>query len=307
MTSRQISPCTVGKRKASLCSLWVPEAGGEVAAADARRKATVNVSVMMSVGVHALLIFAMTLHASPRVPMSGGGQSNATASVPVFTAVEMNPQLSPRQQPEVLPLTGGTPMRSPLTASERGTVSLPVRKKVSPLPAKPSAVMRAANAAGKSAPVTRPPVTGRTHTVSVQRRSPEVMNPGFTGGTVSEKGSSENTPRLPAENTGSTHTAVARAGAGEQPHASVNALLRRVNYPQRARALGVEGRVKLRFDVTADGKVTHVRITEENPAGVFSGELYKDIARWRYQKGAAAENQTVTIIFKLSGAVALTD
>ncbi len=307
MTSRQISPCTVGKRKASLCSLWIPEAGGEVSAADARRKATVNVSVMMSVGVHALLIFAMISHAPSRVLMSGGGQSNASSAVPVFTAVQVNPQSPERLPPKVLPVTVGTPARSPLPVSERGTVALPAMKKIPHASEKPSRAVRAAHSTGKSVAVTRPRVAGRTQPVSVQRRPPGVTKPRLASRAMSDGASLENIARVPPENAGTGNTATTRAGAGEHPHATVKALTRRVNYPQRAKALGVEGRVKLRFDVTADGTVTHVRITEENPAGVFSGGLYKDIARWRYQKGAAAENQTVTIIFKLSGAVALAD
>ncbi len=259
---------------------------------------------MMSVGCHALLIFAVIYHASSPVLMSGGGQSNASSAVPVFTAVQMSRQPPVRLSPEVVPATVGTATQSPLPVSAHGTVTLPAIKKVPHSSEKPSP---AVHSGGKNVPVTRQPAAGKTQPASAQRLPPVVTEPRRTRGATSEGNSLENIARVSPQNAGNGNTASARTGAGQQPHTPVKALIRRVNYPQRAKALGVEGRVKLRFDVTAGGTVTHVRITEENPAGVFSGELYKDIARWRYQKGAAAENQTVTIIFKLSGAVALAD
>ena len=290
-----------------MCSLWGPEAGGETPVSNAWRKVKVNAPVMMSVGCHALLILAVITYASSPVMMSGGGQSNASSDVQEFTAVQLSPQPPISRPQDGVPATGETPKRAPLPVSEHGTVALPASKKVLHSSEKPSTAMRATHSTGKSVAVARRMATGRTQHAPAQRRPPVGPESGPARGRTSDGVAAENIARESPQNTGNSNTAPARAGAGQQPHATVRALTRRVSYPQRAKALGVEGRVKLRFDVTAGGMVTHVQITEENPAGVFSGELYKDIARWRYQKGAAAGDQTVTIIFKLSGAVALTD
>ncbi|WP_437609184.1 TonB family protein [Erwinia sp. V71] len=108
-----------------------------------------------------------------------------------------------------------------------------------------------------------------------------------------------------AEKTGSASSGHAAQGAGSSNNASFKALHRRVNYPQRAKALGVEGRVRIQFDVTASGTVTNVRILSETPRGVFAAAIQPDITRWRYQTQQAVSDQVVSIVFKLNGQVQL--
>ncbi|ANE76202.1 TonB family protein [Dickeya solani] len=93
----------------------------------------------------------------------------------------------------------------------------------------------------------------------------------------------------------------ASQGAGTSQTGTLKALQRRVNYPVRARSMGVEGLVRLRFDVTASGTVTNIRVLSENPDGMFSSDVIKDMARWRYQAGSAVADQTVSVIFRLNG------
>ncbi len=93
----------------------------------------------------------------------------------------------------------------------------------------------------------------------------------------------------------------ASQGAGTSQTGALKALQRRVNYPVRARSMGVEGLVRLRFDVTASGTVTNIRVLSENPDGMFSSDVIKDMARWRYQAGSAVADQTVSVIFRLNG------
>jgi TonB family protein len=69
--------------------------------------------------------------------------------------------------------------------------------------------------------------------------------------------------------------------------------------------MGVEGQVRLRFDVTSSGTVTNIRVLSENPDGMFSSDVIKDMARWRYQAGSPAIDQTVSVIFRLSGHIEL--
>lgn len=108
-----------------------------------------------------------------------------------------------------------------------------------------------------------------------------------------------------ASRQGESREGQADQGAGNDQSQVVKALQRRVNYPTRARAMGVEGRVRLQFDITDSGTVTAIRVLSEDPAGMFSHDVIKDMARWRYQSGTAATNQTVSVIFQLNGHIEL--
>lgn len=108
-----------------------------------------------------------------------------------------------------------------------------------------------------------------------------------------------------AVRTGSSDSGRAQTGAGSSATQNVKALHRRVNYPQRAKAMGVEGRVRVKFNITASGTITDVRILSETPTGVFAAAITKDMSRWRYQTQAEVNDQTVTIVFKLNGQIDL--
>ncbi|MFV7441531.1 TonB family protein [Acinetobacter pittii] len=86
---------------------------------------------------------------------------------------------------------------------------------------------------------------------------------------------------------------------------ALKALNRRLNYPTRARSLGVEGQVRVQFDITSNGTVTNIRVVSETPVGVFTDSVVKDMARWRYQTTGEVKNQIVNIVFKLDGRVVL--
>lgn len=83
----------------------------------------------------------------------------------------------------------------------------------------------------------------------------------------------------------------------------IKAIHRRVNYPNRARALGVEGKVTAQFDVSEHGMVRNISILSETPKGVFADAVLQDMARWRYESAHEATQQKVTILFKLNGQV----
>lgn len=95
----------------------------------------------------------------------------------------------------------------------------------------------------------------------------------------------------------------AAKGAGNETTSRVRVLNRRVNYPARARSMGVEGRVKVQFDISAFGTIKNIQILAEDPAGVFSGDLRRDITRWRYDITGEVKNQIVTVIYKLDGRI----
>jgi protein TonB len=108
-------------------------------------------------------------------------------------------------------------------------------------------------------------------------------------------------PAAAANSDSGKSTAGEGAGAVQRP----SALNRRVNYPTRARSMGIEGKVKVIFDVTASGTVVNVRIQEEEPEGVFGSALEKDMLRWRYQTQESMNNLKATVIYTMDGGIKL--
>ena len=54
-------------------------------------------------------------------------------------------------------------------------------------------------------------------------------------------------------------------------------------YPEAARAEGIEGWVRLRYDISIDGRVENLRVQESSPPGVFDAAALAAVARWRYR------------------------
>ncbi len=54
-------------------------------------------------------------------------------------------------------------------------------------------------------------------------------------------------------------------------------------YPEEARAQGVEGRVVVRYDVTADGSVDNAVVAVAEPAGVFDQAALAAVRSWRFR------------------------
>ena len=47
--------------------------------------------------------------------------------------------------------------------------------------------------------------------------------------------------------------------------------------------MGIQGWVKVRFLVDKDGRVQHLKILKESPAGVFYKTVMKTLPRWRFR------------------------
>ncbi|WP_244183400.1 TonB system transport protein TonB [Xenorhabdus kozodoii] len=93
------------------------------------------------------------------------------------------------------------------------------------------------------------------------------------------------------------HTASDELGAQRGPKA-----LSRTEpvYPFRARQLGTEGTVKVKFDIDENGRVKNIEIISAKPKNVFEREVREAMRKWRYEKIPATGHMT-TIEFKTTG------
>jgi periplasmic protein TonB len=76
-------------------------------------------------------------------------------------------------------------------------------------------------------------------------------------------------------------------------------------YPYRARQRNIEGEVKVKLLVRADGTVSNLTILESNPKGVFDASVKKTVPNWKFSPGRidgkAVPSWVVTnVVFVLS-------
>lgn len=78
------------------------------------------------------------------------------------------------------------------------------------------------------------------------------------------------------------------------------------DYPRRAQASGIEGKVVLAFTVTAEGRAENVRVIEADPPGLFEREARRAAVRSRYvplrENGQpVASEVTKPFVFRMEG------
>ncbi|MBH8796621.1 energy transducer TonB, partial [Pseudomonas aeruginosa] len=54
-------------------------------------------------------------------------------------------------------------------------------------------------------------------------------------------------------------------------------------YPRMAQARGIQGRVKVLFTITTDGRIDDIQILESVPSGMFDRSVRQAMAKWRFE------------------------
>lgn len=104
-------------------------------------------------------------------------------------------------------------------------------------------------------------------------------------------------------------TTIARAGLGNQPDKDARPIVR-VNpkYPIVAARDGIEGWVKLSFDINPIGEVINIKIVDASPKRTFDKAAKQALKKWKYRaksvdgKAVAQHNFIVQLDFTMSKA-----
>ena len=76
-------------------------------------------------------------------------------------------------------------------------------------------------------------------------------------------------------------------------------------YPEAAKASGIEGRVVVRYDVTADGSVVNAVVEASEPPGMFDEAALTAVRSWRFRprvdrgEVVAAPGRVSELLFRL--------
>lgn len=95
-------------------------------------------------------------------------------------------------------------------------------------------------------------------------------------------------------------------GSGLQDRQAIALFQSTPRYPIVAQTEGIEGWVKLRYDVSPSGLAVNIKVVEAKPRRVFDSEAKKALKRWKFKaeqidgKAVTLKNQSVVMEFNLS-------
>ncbi|UMB77668.1 TonB family protein [Dickeya fangzhongdai] len=283
-------------------------------------------SLLLSVGVHLSVVWALLWGYAPheQLVLQAGraGESVTGMHVTSFSAhavrlLSASTATSSADEPvtatRVTPVAVAPAVMRPLPVNERAVVTATSSEPAATTrPPKPTEKTREPSRPPKDpvpvkekADVKKTPASPRSETRDTPTPVADAASPAEPGNRATASAPASASAGGQAAPAGESTQGQAHQGAGNSQTGTLKALQRRVNYPVRARSMGVEGQVRLRFDVTASGTVTNIRVLSENPDGMFSSDVIKDMARWRYQADSPVADQTVSVIFRLNGHIEL--
>lgn len=170
---------------------------------------------------------------------------------------------SPEQQPvfdRLIPRVNVIRLPRPETPAEHPPTRLP-----EPRPAKPVAAPAPSRAAAKPAPV--------------DLRLRFEINPRLSGGPVVAETPTAKIATFEI----AAPPAMVDAAALDQPLTPVSRMA--PVYPAGAKHRGIEGWVRVRFEVNAQGEVGRVTVVEAKPEGIFDDSVIRCVRQWRFKPG----------------------
>lgn len=253
-------------------------------------------SAALSLLVHGALLAAFIGYTSTTLPpLDLAGRAGSAMSVVAMSASA--PEPAPAAAVPVMlepPVKTVVAEHAEIVVAKKPVVAeKAVVKKAPPQQIKP--VEKARPVPEKTKPVPPAVVSAPSETVAPKGERTSTATSSSSGVMAPSAGS--------AQQPGESSSGSAAKGGGNATSTQFRILHRRVNYPTRARSMGVEGQVRVRYDVTASGTITNIQILAENPPDVFSSDLRRDISRWRYDTTGELKNQVVTVIFKIDGRI----
>lgn len=227
--------------------------------------------VLISLCLHASLVAAAMLYVVEDKPVTPEPISIQMLAFAADEPVgEPEPVVEEVTPPEPEPVVEPEPEPEPIP-DVKPIIEKPIEKKPEPKP-KP-----------KPKPVDKPKPP-------VERPQPLVVNKGNDLKNL-------NPTAKPSDKGDEKPVAVASNGEGKVPNAVRQGL---PIYPPRAQAVGIEGSIKVRFDVDAEGRVDNVEVISADPKNVFEREVKRAMRQWRYEK-IPYKGKVVVIEFKMTG------
>ena len=252
-------------------------------------------ALLVSGGVH-LPVYAVLGVLSPVLP---GQRTRPSVRIP-FEVTELGREESKEQRAEPVEPAAAEPAPPPAVRRPAPRVVVPPPD-LSERPAEPPAQMAdepAEASAGAYAPAERASVAPLA-----------VAAEGGTMVVAAASGKATFVPATGSKGFGSTGTGSGngggggRATGGESP--AVPLVRVEPRYPREAARRGVQGWVRLRFDISPGGTVDNPVVVESHPPGVFERTVFRAIRDWKYRPmirdGVAVRRKGVQIklTFKL--------